>query len=68
MLEHPDDLEGGAEEAAGDLTDDDDLKKEGGRTVPEGAVKEVGVTEDKVEDANRRAQEEGDCVLTCARN
>ena len=51
-MPNTDDLKGRAKEAAGDLTDDDDLKKEGKADHAAGAVKDkVGAVKDKVEDA-----------------
>ena len=51
-MPNTDDLKGRAKEAAGDLTDDDDLKKEGKADRAAGAVKDkVGAVKDKVEDA-----------------
>lgn len=50
-----DDLKGRAREAAGDLADDDDLKREGKVDRATGAVKEkVGDAADKVKDALSR--------------
>jgi uncharacterized protein YjbJ (UPF0337 family) len=47
-----DEMKGRAKEAAGDLTDDDDLKKEGKIDRAGGAVKnKVGKATDKVKDA-----------------
>ena len=47
-----DDLKGRAKEAAGDVTDDDGLKREGKVDRATGAVKEkVGDAADKVKDA-----------------
>ena len=47
-----DEMKGRAKEAAGDLTDDDDLKKEGKVDRAGGAVKDkVGEAKDKVKDA-----------------
>jgi uncharacterized protein YjbJ (UPF0337 family) len=47
-----DDLKGRAKEAAGDLTDDDGLKREGKVDRATGAVKDkVGDAGDKVKDA-----------------
>lgn len=46
-----DDLKGRAKEAAGDLTDDDDLKREGKVDQATGTVKDkVGDAADKVKD------------------
>ena len=68
-MPNTDDLKGRAKEAAGDLTDDDDLKEEGRADRAAGAVKDkVGAVEDKVEDANRHGQGEGAPRLTRARN
>ena len=41
MVDNLDDLKGRAKEAAGDLTDDDDLKREGKIDQGKGKVKEV---------------------------
>ena len=41
MVDNLDDLKGRAKEAAGDLTDDDDLKREGKVDQGKGKVKEV---------------------------
>jgi uncharacterized protein YjbJ (UPF0337 family) len=47
-----DEMKGRAKEAAGDLTDDDDLKEEGKVDRASGAVKDkVDKAADKVEDA-----------------
>ena len=47
-----DEMKGRAKEAAGDLTDDDDLKKEGKVDRAGGAIKDkVGKAENKVKDA-----------------
>jgi uncharacterized protein YjbJ (UPF0337 family) len=47
-----DEMKGRAKEAAGDLTDDDDLKKEGKVDRASGAVKDkVDKATDKVKDA-----------------
>jgi uncharacterized protein YjbJ (UPF0337 family) len=47
-----DEMKGRAKEAAGDLTDDDDLKKEGKVDKAGGAVKDkVNKVTDKVKDA-----------------
>lgn len=52
MANNMDDLKGRAKEAAGDLTDDDDLKREGKVDRASGAVKDkVGDMADKVKDA-----------------
>ncbi|MGI8684192.1 MAG: CsbD family protein [Acidimicrobiales bacterium] len=46
-----DDIKGRAKEAAGDLTDDDDLKREGKVDQATGTVKDkVGDASDKVKD------------------
>lgn len=51
MANNMDDLKGRAKEAAGDLTDDDDLKREGKVDRASGAVKDkVGDAADKVKD------------------
>ena len=51
MGEKMDDLKGRAKEAAGDLTDDDELKREGKIDQATGAVKDkVGDVADKVKD------------------
>jgi len=51
-MPNTDDLKGRAKEAAGDLTNDQDLKDEGKTDRMAGAVKEkVGDAKDKVEDA-----------------
>jgi uncharacterized protein YjbJ (UPF0337 family) len=52
-----DDLKGRAKEAAGDLTDDDDLKREGKMDRAAGSVKDkvedaVDKVKDKVKDLN----------------
>jgi uncharacterized protein YjbJ (UPF0337 family) len=50
-----DDLKGRAKEAAGDLTDDDNLKNEGKVDRASGAVKDkVGDAADKVKDGLRK--------------
>jgi uncharacterized protein YjbJ (UPF0337 family) len=50
-----DEMKGRAKEAVGDLTDDDDLKREGKIDRTAGTVKEkVGDAADKVKDAVRR--------------
>ena len=49
-----DDMKGRAKEAIGDLTDDDDLKREGERDRAAGTVK------DKLEDAKDWAEEKVD--------
>jgi uncharacterized protein YjbJ (UPF0337 family) len=50
-----DDLKGRAKEAAGDLTDDDSLKREGKVDRASGSVKDaVGDAGDKVKDAVNR--------------
>jgi uncharacterized protein YjbJ (UPF0337 family) len=41
MVDNADDLKGRIKEAAGDLTDDDDLKREGQIDQGKGKVKEV---------------------------
>ncbi len=41
MVDNLDDLKGRAKEAAGDLTDDDDLKRDGKVDQGKGKVKEV---------------------------
>jgi uncharacterized protein YjbJ (UPF0337 family) len=47
-----DEMKGRAKEAAGDLTDDDDLKNEGKVDRAGGAIKDnVGKAKDKVKDA-----------------
>jgi uncharacterized protein YjbJ (UPF0337 family) len=52
MAEKMDDLKGRAKEAAGDLTNDDDLKREGKIDQATSKVKEkVGDVADKVKDA-----------------
>ena len=52
MGEKLDDMKGRAKEAAGDLTDDKDLKREGKVDQATSAVKEkVGEVADKVKDA-----------------
>lgn len=51
MANNMDDLKGRAKEAAGDLTNDDDLKREGKIDQATGAVKDkVGDAADKVKD------------------
>ena len=51
MAENMDDLKGRVKEAAGDLTDDDELKREGKVDQATGAVKDkVGDAADKVKD------------------
>jgi len=51
MGEKMDDLKGRAKEAAGDLTDDEELKREGKIDQATGAVKDkVGDVADKVKD------------------
>ena len=51
MANNMDDLKGRAKEAAGDLTNDDDLKREGKIDQAAGAVKDkVGDAADKVKD------------------
>jgi uncharacterized protein YjbJ (UPF0337 family) len=51
-MSNTDDLKGRAKEAAGDLTDDKDLKREGKVDRAEGAAKEkVDDAADKVKDA-----------------
>jgi uncharacterized protein YjbJ (UPF0337 family) len=50
--ENVDDAKGRVKEAAGDLTDDEDLQREGKIDQATGTVKEkVGETADKVKDA-----------------
>ncbi len=50
-----DDIKGRAKEAAGDLTDDDDLKREGKVDQATGTVKDkVGDAADKVKDVLNR--------------
>lgn len=50
-----DDIKGRAKEAAGDLTDDDDLKREGKIDQATGTVKDkVGDAADKVKDVLNR--------------
>jgi uncharacterized protein YjbJ (UPF0337 family) len=50
-----DDLKGRAKKAAGEVTDDDSLKREGDVDKASGAVKDkVGGAADKVKDALRR--------------
>ena len=50
-----DDLKGRTKKAAGELTDDDSLKREGDVDKASGAVKDkVGGAADKVKDALRR--------------
>ncbi len=50
-----DDIKGRTKEAAGDLTDDEELKREGKVDQASGTVKEkVGDVADKVKDALRR--------------
>ena len=52
MANNMDDLKGRVKEAAGDLTNDDDLKREGKIDQASGAVKDkVGDAADKVKDA-----------------
>ena len=52
MPENLDDAKGRVKEAAGDLTDDKDLKREGKIDRATGKVKDkVGETSDKVKDA-----------------
>jgi uncharacterized protein YjbJ (UPF0337 family) len=51
MAKNTDDLKGRAKEAAGDLTDNPDLKREGKIDQASGAMKEkVGDVADKVKD------------------
>ena len=51
MADNMDDLKGRVKEAAGDLTDDDELKREGKVDQASGAVKDkVGDVADKVKD------------------
>lgn len=51
-MSNTDDMSGRVKEAAGDLTNDDDLKREGKVEQAEGAVKEkVDEAADKVKDA-----------------
>ena len=55
MAEKMDDLKGRVKEAAGDLTNDDELKREGKVDRATGAVKDkVGDASDKVKDAMRK--------------
>lgn len=50
-MDNFDDLKGKAKEAAGDLTDNDDLKREGKVDQATGAIKDkVGDAADKVKD------------------
>ena len=52
-----DEMKGRAKEAAGDLTDDDDLKKEGKVDRAGGAIKDkVDKATDKVKDAVNRGR------------
>jgi uncharacterized protein YjbJ (UPF0337 family) len=55
MPENVDDAKGRVKEAAGDLTDDEDLKREGKVDQVAGTVKDkIGEAADKVKDALRR--------------
>lgn len=55
MPENMDDLKGRTKEAAGDLTGNDDLKREGKVDQAAGAVKDkVGDVADKVKDVFRK--------------
>jgi uncharacterized protein YjbJ (UPF0337 family) len=55
MGEHVDDLKGRAKEAAGDLTNNDGLKREGKVDQATSAIKEkVGEVADKVKDVVNR--------------
>jgi uncharacterized protein YjbJ (UPF0337 family) len=50
-----DEMKGRAKEAAGDLTDDDDLKREGKVDRASGSIKDkVGRASDKIKDAVSR--------------
>jgi uncharacterized protein YjbJ (UPF0337 family) len=54
-MSNPDEAKGRLKEAAGDLTDDKDLKREGKVDRAEGATKEkIDEAGDKVKDALRR--------------
>jgi uncharacterized protein YjbJ (UPF0337 family) len=51
-MPNTDDMKGRAKEAAGDVTDDDDLKSEGKKDRASGAVKEkAGEAKEKFDDA-----------------
>lgn len=55
MPENMDDLKGRTKAAAGDLTGDDDLKREGKVDQASGAIKDkVGEVADKVKDVFRK--------------
>lgn len=55
MPENTDDLKGRTKEAAGDLTGNDDLKREGKVDQASGAIKDkVGDVADKVKDVFRK--------------
>ena len=55
MAENMDDLKGKVKEAAGDLTDDKDLQREGKVDQASGAVKDkVGDAADKVKDVFKK--------------
>jgi uncharacterized protein YjbJ (UPF0337 family) len=55
-MPNPDDLKGRAKEAAGDLTDDDDLKREGKTDQAAGKAKEL------LSDAKKKAEGAVDAV------
>lgn len=53
-MSNPDDMKGRVKEAAGDLTDDPDLKREGKLDQAEGKVKEgIDSVRDKLSDRDR---------------
>jgi uncharacterized protein YjbJ (UPF0337 family) len=55
MANNMDDIKGRAKEAAGDLTDNEDLKREGKIDQAAGAAKEkIGQAADKVKDLLKR--------------